>query len=383
MDKHIKILICLLSPYLIFCDNIITVSYKRYGNAYNEEIILYNKETYNRNTKLDLAKDYSIFFLNQFPHDNYLNLGEETILGDERMVEATKTKILLKLRDTPIELNNLNLYIVNKAKSKLTTPGIIGLSYKFRDEKYSFIHNLKKDNYIKKLSFAFDKIENDKKIGNLYFGGIPNDVIQNKYKVSIDVDDKNITWGAKLDKIEYKMNDIVYEYHNNYYAYLNTIQDRIFVPTDFFIFFNKTLFGEFYKSGLCQLTDLSKTKYINCKEDIYDIFPNISFYLGGTKIQLSSQQLFGKLNQRNTYCIIQNNIYDNATWLLGNFFFDQFLTEFDYENSQIHFYSQNPFETYFLTSKKSMKGLFVITDLMIIASIIYLIFNKINLIKNK
>ena len=69
------------------------------------------------------------------------------------MMESTKTKILLKLRDTPVELNNLNLYLVNyKDNPKLSIPGIIGLSYKIRDEKYSFIHNLKKDNYIDKFN---------------------------------------------------------------------------------------------------------------------------------------------------------------------------------------------------------------------------------------
>lgn len=388
MDKYtyIKILICLLSPYLIFCDNIIKASFTRYGNAFNEEMILHSKETYSKNTKFDLARDYSIFFLNEFPLDNSLNFGEEKVFGTDRMMESTKTKILLKLRDTPVELNNLNLYLVNyKDDPKLSIPGIIGLSYKIRDEKYSFIHNLKKDNYIDKLSFAFDKIENGKTNGNIYFGGIPNDVIHNKYKVSMDVDDRNITWGAKLDKIVFTMNNITYEYYNSYYAYLNTIEDRIFVPTDFFTFFNKTLFEEFYQTGLCELTDMGKTKYINCKDDIYSLFPSIYFYLGGAKVQLSSQKLFGKLSKRNTFCIIQNNHYDNGnSWLLGNFLYDQFLTEFDYENSKINFYSQKPFETYSFIPKKCIKGLFIITCVMISVMIIYLVFNKVYFIyKNK
>ena len=87
--------------------------------------------------------------------------------------------------------------------------GGIGLAYKFADERYSLIHQLKEKNIISHLSYGFipsllintyEQSENEKinetsfnnknKDGIVFFGGIPKNYIFNKYRYNCKLTEK-------------------------------------------------------------------------------------------------------------------------------------------------------------------------------------------------
>ena len=76
----------------------------------------------------------------------------------------------------------------------------IGLGYKFRDLQLSFLHQLKNKNWIDELSFTFGP-EKDDEYGDIYFGGIPDEIIKNKKSVSLKVKERDHYWGTNLQYI--------------------------------------------------------------------------------------------------------------------------------------------------------------------------------------
>ena len=90
---------------------------------------------------------------------------------------------------------------------------------------------------------------------------------------------------------------------------------------------------------------------------------------------LNYQKLFGLLSRKNSYFIIQENSFDEDnkdTFLFGSFLFDQFITEFDYEEKTVNLYSQIVLETYSNNTMK--KSLLIVIDIIMISCVAGLIY---------
>ena len=375
MDKIFLSFVLCISFYLSTCSKSLITPFIREGNSYSKILIFYDSDTYTRITKFDMGHEYSLFELNNFTIKDNLYYGNNSFWLYDRRYNATRTKAKLQDKEGTFQLDDFFANVIRRNEEKdVTNKGIIGVSFKFSDEKYSLIHQLKNQGFIDHLSFAFSAIgfQNN---GQMFFGSIPESYISNMNKNVIKVDQSRKGWGVPLDSIEFTIDDKTYQYENKYYAHFNAYEDRIFVPDDFFMYLNDIAFKKYYNNGACHLTADTRRKYINCNITMIKDFPEIKFNIGGIKIMLNYQKLFGLLSRKNSYFIIQVNSFDEDnkdTFLFGSFLFDQFITEFDYEEKTVNLYSQIVLETYSNNTMK--KSLLIVIDIIMISCVAGLIY---------
>ena len=99
----------------------------------------------------------------------------------------------------------------------------------------------------------------------------------------------------------------------------------------------------------------------------------MTFIINGHKLLFKPMYLFHKIQPgSNCRFLIQNNILGNEyhnTWYIGNVFFNQFVTEFDFESQSIHLYS-NYIIKYERSNKKVIRSLLLLIVLLLILDIL-------------
>ena len=278
MDKIFLSFVLCISFYLSTCSKSLITPFIREGNSYSKILIFYDSDTYTRITKFDMGHEYSLFELNNFTIKDNLYYGNNSFWLYDRRYNATRTKAKLQDKEGTFQLDDFFANVIRRNEEKdVTNKGIIGVSFKFSDEKYSLIHQLKNQGFIDHLSFAFSAIgfQNN---GQMFFGSIPESYISNMNKNVIKVDQSRKGWGVPLDSIEFTIDDKTYQYENKYYAHFNAYEDRIFVPDDFFMYLNDIAFKKYYNNGECHLTADTRRKYINCNITMINSFLFVSYF---------------------------------------------------------------------------------------------------------
>ena len=155
----------------------------------------------------------------------------------------------------------------------------------------------------------------------------------------------------------------------NEYVPFQTYNRLIMVPR----WFMDKLRYNYYSNYLdiCSFVEKFGNMYYSCKNDdkLFSGFINFQFDNTVYKIPLKKiYELFGKDNK---FCnlLIQTS---NDKWEFGSLFLEQFVTQFNYEDSIVEFYSDNPFEV-ISNKRNSMKMILYISIGINIISIIILL----------
>ena len=264
-----------------------------------------------------------------------------------------------------IILEDFWLIVVGYIRGYDNRVGGIGLAYKFEDEKYSLIHQLKQRNLITHLNYGFipsslinsididgninNNTENKNKDGLVFFGGVPKNYINNKYRYNCKVTEKYNFWSCELPYIyigeinKYNNSENLY-FTNNNYAYFNAAERRILAPKDFMSFLKINYFLDDLNNQNCKYYMYGHNHLFECKCEIKDKFPNISFIIGSYKYTFTSSELF--MNYGGGFCqfVIQENHLRENNFLIGTPFLHKFISNFDYETKYISFYSEKQLE---------------------------------------
>ena len=281
--------------------------------------------------------------------------------------------------------------------------GGIGLAYKFADERYSLIHQLKEKNIISHLSYGFipsllintyEQSENEKinetsfnnknKDGIVFFGGIPKNYIFNKYRYNCKLTEKYNFWSCELShvfigEINKNNNSENIYFENNNYAYFNAAEMRILAPREFIIFLRINYFQNELLDGTCKYY-MYGTYIFECKCELRDKFPNISFIFNNYKYTFTSSELFKDYGGGLCHFLIQDNSLRKDNFLFGAPFMSKFISNFDYETKYITFYSPNKLEE---LDVKELLNPSQIKRYLIILGIFFLIIGLFFLIKKK
>lgn len=242
----------------------------------------------------------------------------------------------------------------------------IGLGLKYNDKiGTNLVNVLKREKKIDKMTFTF--VSENHNYGHLYFGGIPKSIIEEKklnYIAKVKVDESYNTWGFNLSHIiitdKNNSNNI---YINNEYSYINSKKSQIHVPMNFILFLNQTIFKKYYDDGSCTYIPFEFKYIFSCNATAADNFPNIAFIIDNIKFEIQGKNLFvHSLNQY--YFIFRLNEININQWTFGSDFLNEHITQFDYENKEITFYSDTPF--IFLVDQKVLIRKYILISLMII-----------------
>lgn len=243
---------------------------------------------------------------------------------------------------TSTQIDNFSLIITEKNKNYFGFNSAFAFAHKIEDENYSLTHLLKRQNEIDRLKFSF-QISNDKENGTLYFGGLPESIINEySYKTVIPLSDKNSKfWEIKLDYLF--IGDISYVYsntyiQNNYKVRISTNTPKIKAPKPIVEFIVNNLFNQSLSNGVCKLVEYSYE--VNCDCNDIENFSDVSFVINSKEVKFKAKELFYEERDNCIFTFIYDDKYPNE-WLVGKTFLQKFIAEFDYENDEFTLYSQS------------------------------------------
>ena len=316
--------------------------------------------------KINMALDFTFIPLPQLIDFNIHSENEIIEIDNEEYTTKLIACNYLYLENNEnYNLDNFNFYSLNKSEifkdftNMQSTAyvdlfkGQIGLSPLYESEILNILYTLKQNKIINKMSYGFN-FNNIKQIDDdfLFFGEMEEDKNKNiitKFDMNKKLIKKYNKWGVKLDAIVVeKTTGLIKHVKHKYFAYFNIIEDRIFVPDKIMEYLISRIFNTYIKNNVCFVTEYSDKKFINCyKKKISqekNIFPNIYFVIDNYGFKLTYDDLFiSSINSNELIFIIQKNYYDIDTniILLGGRFLKKYTTEFDLEQDQIIFHSEN------------------------------------------
>ena len=212
----------------------------------------------------------------------------------------------------------------------------------FPDEKESIIHTLFNQNLISKKKFYF--IPESDKNGKFILGENPNLLKEHNInqKLEIPLSNEEQSWKFNLDNIiieNISINgtnkDIIFNNDNNSYVHIQTYYSHIYAPLSFINILDKHVFEKYYKNGSCKRRIINTIDSFTCSKDVLDKLPDFIFTINGKKIKFKRDII--NHFQKDDF-IFSPNFLDN-TWIFGHRFLRPLITELNYDNNEIVFYS--------------------------------------------
>lgn len=223
-------------------------------------------------------------------------------------------------------------FIISTNHSEFIADQGISLAYKFKNESFSFIHHLYKNNLIDHKKFTISY-----RTGEIHFGGV-NEYIPLKYKGSCNVNEGYYSWGCNMKGIRY--NNKYYPF--NTYAAFHSAYNDMFLMDEFYNFMIQEVLKKEIDEKICYEELSVYGNYVYC-----DNLPNenkpISFDFEGFSVRFYITDLFKQLikgQYKSIFGSLPIKFYQNKL-ILGVQFFKHFhYINFDYENKKIELYSE-------------------------------------------
>lgn len=244
-----------------------------------------------------------------------------------------KETIDLYLKSSNVLLQNFKV-ITNENENR----NILGLSFKFNDNKTSLVHQLYEKKFISNRLFGFYKEGSSFKM----FLGSPPLSFSNYVMHSTKVVQKDTKWNIALSKII--VNDKVYQ--KNQIAYFRTNLQRILAPRKFILYLRDNLFAPYIKNHTCLFLDNDLFSRFECREvdEILNQNFEISFVINNKKFPLLKKDWFYHGVYDYVFLVGENK--ENDDWVLGGCFIEEYFPIFDYDNRELVFHSKVELENY-------------------------------------
>ena len=296
-------------------------------------------------TYIDLKHNATILPNDSLPNPLH-SLEELHVVRENAKVLVNKMKIDLILDNSVVPMN---IYTLPKFVLSVFSANCLSLLYKYKDESFSFIHQLKDNNFIDKKQFSIipRSYMNNNKRGKIIFGELPSDYVSSLYSHSVPVIENKEQWGINLNYVYIKTNSGKYVYTNMNYTYLQSKEKYIRAPEHFM-----TLFSKYLSSHYDDFHCLYVKGRFNCHcNSIFNIFKSIHFVIQGKDFPISIDNFYEReeypFNLGPTgYCSLLLSPSDTNEWIIGTTFLERFITNFNIDNKSVTFYSKTPFTAY-------------------------------------
>ena len=245
----------------------------------------------------------------------------------------------------------INKYINNNGdiKKKISFP------LYYDNISHSIIHNIN----VKSHSFSF--VNN-----TLFFGGIPNDITQNKKNVTCYPDALASGWSCPLNWITVEDQ----KFPINEDVYFETAESSFIVPRSFIMFLKEKALKKYIDTLQCDFFPIDN--HIECKCDVINTMRDIEITISHFIFKISSDDIFDKYAEE-CYLRFITNRKDNK-WYIGTVFINKFTPLFSYDTHSITFYYDSSIE-----SESHSKISFLISNsVLLFIGIILNVFRYIN-----
>ena len=212
-----------------------------------------------------------------------------------------------------------------------------------KDEQYSFLHSLKNENHINKVSFSFDFHTGvSSPVANLYLGGVPLKLLNNTKKTSFNV---NLNVKKKGWFVKEKVKFIEIKFNNNTNFKFDINDEDSILQFDInewgIICLPNQIFEKVLNFGFKNLieNEICEEKYsywnayngINCDVSKLDDFPIFNFKIGNKILNVDKDRAF-----YNDGKVLINKC---KNFIIGKGLMKSYeAVEFDYENNVINLF---------------------------------------------
>lgn len=294
-------------------------------------------------------------------------IATETVqLSNGIMYLAKLLKGKISLDFNEISMTDFYMYYLKRDEYKIYDS--VGFAFKVDYEKSSFLHQLYNHQLIDKLLFAFVPNKRFYNSGEIFYGGIPDEKIKDKYSTHCNVTEH---WGCTLQGITIG-NKKKIELDEKY-IHFETQYQQIFLRKNIIDTIVNEYFSDYIKKQQCYVNN---DRYF-CPCSYIDSFQNISFTLDNHEFIFTGHELFEQEGMNCYFIILENkkSYYD----IFGTYFLRKYITIFDYENKTVSFYNDEPFNEYQSVKKGNniIKVMYTFISIsLIISTIILLYINK-------
>ena len=320
-----KFLLLLLQQIMIvYCEKFLKIDYFNILGSYHLRLLL-GKKLYVKYFEINLDRDVSIM------SNSYYRPSKETKIYSKGSYDYTPNQnleyqLMSELyyfeNSRNIQRDSLFFYYFDRP---LPTYDCITFSHKIFDKRFLLTYVLKKQRIIDKLKFAFvpGKYNN----GNLFFGGIPPEILSNLYPIIFQIDTRYSGWDTLV--ANFKIG--VEEYKRSHYGSFQTRKRYIYAPKGFTVFLHEKIFKNYISNKTCVVVEHNSKQLYQCYDEILNTFPSISITLDNVVISFNNTHLFTCDYSQCTFLVIENKENDN--WEIGNCFMEMFSMEFDYDSN--------------------------------------------------
>ena len=251
------------------------------------------------------------------------------------------------------------------------------LASQYDNLNYSVLHQFYNKKIINEKKFFFIFNQKNKKMKDMIiFGEIPEYYLESKftqYKTTFNIDQKFNGWGFTLHSIKIKN----YIYEINHYAQLDTSEEDIYTPLDFILYLNETIFNPYLSNGTCFFRNNSGIIIFECKSKYIENFPSVEFYFDNCKLIFNIKKIFQMYEDT---CIFKikpqtnrGKQWDEKKWILGYSFFQDYITEFDYDRKTVTFYSDDAFSFINFGEKQIIHKIYLFLSVLLVSQSIFLL----------
>lgn len=282
---------------------------------------------------LDFMIDYMWVFYNTYPIRNKKeNVILNTIIGNNSM--ADKTYDNFEIVRTSIQLINFPIHVLDDSNDMENYFDAFPLAYSFSNKNNSIIEYFYKNNMIEHKGFGIAKEKGQ--ISSLLFIGGFADEVKKTFPHVTKCKIKNNQWGCKLDKVIINNHK---EFKNSYEAVFQANHKEIFVPKEYNDYIYQDIIRHYVENKTCSYNK-NKELYL-CGCGIIYKFPTMNIIIDGITFTFNARELFSNYNKECEFNIISNKKNANL-WELGTIFLNKYVTYFDYDHSEIRFYTRKP-----------------------------------------
>ena len=300
---------------------------------------------------IDLKSNFTIAVVENIKSDHDI-VKEAFITVNNNEIKCIERRSSISIYDEKSVIKDYHYYLTNSHNFDLINGKSIGFgfAFKFEDERFSLIHQLFSQGKISKKAFGIGDYITQSEYGDLYYGGIPEEDIQNKqFKGKCKVNPSYSTWSCKLISVDIGGNSY---YTENEHMYFQTNSKFMIVPKKFLLFLNFTILKQF--NGNCFFREYGNAIHtFKCINDIVYVLPNYTFVFDDYTFSIPMKEFFQLGNEISESILLSDTKItgDKDIWVFGNHFLSKYIKLFDYDDESITFYS----DQYLIKPNKNKK----------------------------
>ena len=243
--------------------------------------------------------------------------------------------------DVDVSTFNLYAYQPRGYEHNIGIDFVLSLSLESKYNKdLSFIERLHATKLLQHKVITFESYDSNREWGYMYIGNYSYD--SSKYLHTAKCVSCSDYWGVKLNSFAYvdpKSDRIInlFTMEESVYMKMESNVHDLILPKQYYHILTDALFDKYYKRGHCSNNGAKGTK---CKCDSVRSFPSVLLSVDKYTLNLTRDVLFREDDNECTF-IIKHSVSDDSEWLMGNGLWLRMNTQFDYDNKEITFYSNN------------------------------------------